>query len=331
MAAILAFVLLRFAYSLPRSPLAPAGPASGRIAHLGWFILILFLIVTVVMWALILLVASRPRGSFEEHVRYDAGGGHSWVLIGGFAIPAVILFVIFVMGLDSMSAFPLHDGKETSAEIRVTGHQWWWEVEYLAGGVHEHFITANEIHIPSGRTVDIDLVSADVIHSFWVPALHGKVDLVPGQINRIRVEAGQPGAYTGTCAEYCGRQHVHMELLVVAQTAADYERWLQDQRAEAVAPLDSQEQHGEQVFLSKPCGFCHTIRGTIAGGRVGPDLTHFGSRREIAANMLPNNDANLMAWVTHAQSLKDGAMMPNITQFNGSDLQAIVAYLRHLK
>lgn len=331
MPAILGFTLLRFEEALPRSPLAPAGPASDRIAHLGWFILVLFLIITVVMWALILLVASRPRGSFEEHVRYDASGGHSWVLIGGFAIPAVILFVIFVMGLDSMSKFPLHDGKETTAEIRITGHQWWWEVEYLAGGVNEHFITANEIHIPSGRTVDIDLVSADVIHSFWVPELHGKVDLVPGQVNRIRVEAGQPGVYAGTCAEYCGRQHVHMELLVVAQTAADYERWLQGQRAEAAAPVDAQEQYGEQVFLSKPCGFCHTIRGTLAGGRVGPDLTHFGSRRELAANMLPNNDANLMAWVTHAQSLKDGSMMPNITQFTGDDLQSMVAYLRHLK
>jgi cytochrome c oxidase subunit II len=323
--------LVRFVNLPPRSPLAPAGPAADRIAHLNWFILILFLIITVVMWALIALVASRPRGRFEEHAPYDAGGGHSWVLIGGFAIPAVILFIIFVMGLDSMSAFPIHDGHETAPEIRITGHQWWWEVEYLSGGVNEHFITANEIHIPAGRTIDIDLVSADVIHSFWVPALHGKVDLVPGQINRIRVEASQPGTYTGTCAEYCGRQHVHMELLVVADAPQDYERWMQNQRAEATAPLDAQEQHGERVFQSKPCGFCHTIRGTLAGGRVGPDLTHFGSRRELAANMLPNDDANLMAWVTHAQSLKDGSMMPNLTQFNGDDLQAVVAYLRHLK
>ncbi len=315
----------------PRSGFSLGGPAAGKIAHLAWFVLILFLIVTAVMWMLIALVITRPRGRFEEHAPVDIGGGHSWVLIGGFLIPATILFVIFVMGLDTMSAFPLHDGKFTPAEIRVTGHQWWWEVEYLSGGVSQHFITADEIHIPAGRPVDIDLNSADVIHSFWVPSLHGKVDLVPGQTNRIRIEASQPGVYRGTCAEYCGAQHPHMQLLVVADSSEDYKKWTEEELAEAVTPTSPEQQRGQQVFLSKPCGFCHTIRGTVAGGRVGPDLTHIGSRRGLAGNMMENNDANLMAWVTHAQSLKHGSMMPDITQFDGQELHDIVAYLRQLK
>ena len=156
-------LLLRWQSWGPRSSLLPAGPASAKIAHLNWFVLILFLIVIAVMWSLILLVVTRKRGSFQEHAPFDAGGGQSWILIGGFAIPATILFVIFIMGLDTMSAFPLHDGHEMPPNIRVTGHQWWWEVQYLSGGVDKHFITANEIHIPVGRPMDIDLVSADMM------------------------------------------------------------------------------------------------------------------------------------------------------------------------
>lgn len=192
------------------STLAPGGPAAHKLAGLGWFVYVIFCVVAAIMWALIAWAALRRRGSFEEHAPYDMGGGQSWILIGGFAIPFVILAVIFVVGLDTMSAFPLDGGhhamaQNTAADIRLTGHRWWWQVQYVNGPVTEQVMSANEIHIPVGRPVDIDLGSSDVIHSFFVPTLHGKVDLVPGQINRIRIQADYAGIFHGRCAEYCER------------------------------------------------------------------------------------------------------------------------------
>jgi cytochrome c oxidase subunit 2 len=327
----------------PQSTISPAGPAAREISHLSWFIYIMFLIVAVVMWILILLVLTRPRGTLDEHAPVGSGGGQTWVLIGGFIIPVVLLGIVFVSGLRAMTFFPMrhathaaHDGaahfdRDAPADIEITGHQWWWQVDYVAGGPATHATTANEIHIPTGRPINIDLRSDDVIHSFWVPALHGKVDAVPGQVNRIRIQADAPGSYRGTCAEYCGAQHAHMGLLVVADAPDVYEQWLTHQRADASASLNGDAADGANLFLSKPCGLCHTVRGTIAHGRTGPDLTHFGSRRGIAANMMANDDANLSAWVTHAQSLKPASEMPNITEFDGNELHAIVAYLRGLQ
>ena len=315
-----------------QSSLFPGGPAATRLAHLGWFVLILFLIVAAVMWFLIVLVSSRPRGNFQEHAPVDAGGGQNWVLIGGFAIPAAILAIVFISGLSTMSAFPVHDGlTRPPAEIKITGHQWWWQVKYMEGQLDQRVLGANEVHIPVGRAVDIDLVSADVIHSFWVPTLHGKVDLIPGLVNRIRIQADHPGVFRGQCAEYCGAQHAHMILLVVAQTPQEFEGWLAQQRQPGAASVDVQQLHGQAVFLQQACVLCHTVRGTGARGTVGPDLTHIGSRIGIAANMLPNDDANLAAWVTHAQSLKPACVMPNVTGFSGAELRDLVAYLRSLQ
>ncbi len=313
-----------------QSSLFPSGPAAAKISHLGWFVLILFLIVAAVMWALIALVVTRPRGNFREHAPVNVGGGQNWILIGGFAIPAIILAVVFVTGLKAMSTFPMHGGMNMPAEIQITGHQWWWEALYKEGELDKRVTTANEIHIPVGRAVDIDLTSVDVIHSFWVPTLHGKVDLIPGQLNRIRIEADHPGVFRGQCAEYCGAQHAHMVLLVVAQTPEDFHKWLENERQPGAAPATAQEAHGRDVFLTKACVVCHTISGTGAQGTVGPNLTHIAARQGIAANTLPNNDANLAAWVTHAQSIKPAAAMPNLSQFDGQELKDLVAYLRNL-
>lgn len=316
----------------PESMLAPGGPASQDLARLNWFVLILFSTVAVAMFVLILLILTRPRGSFHEHAPVDVGGGQGWIVTGGFAIPAIILAVVFITGLTAMSRFPMHDGMSmTSAQIKLTGHQWWWQVQYVSGPLDQQVTTANEIHIPLGQAIDIDLASVDVIHSFWVPSLHGKVDLIPGQVNRIRIEADHVGNFQGQCAEYCGAQHANMKLLVVAQPPDQYRQWLASQRAAASEPSGDQERRGEQLFLSRPCGLCHTVRGTLANGRVGPDLTHLASRRKIAANMLENNNANLAAWATHAQSLKPASAMPNLTQFTGEELRDLVAYLRQLK
>ncbi|HEY7496340.1 MAG TPA: cytochrome c oxidase subunit II [Candidatus Tectomicrobia bacterium] len=309
----------------------PAGPAAGTLAGLSWFVLLLFVGVTLVMWLLILWVALRRRGTFAEHAPYDAGGGQPWILIGGFLIPTFILAVVFVHGLRVMEAFPLHDGTPYKPEIRIIGRQWWWEIHYLGDAPYQRVVTANEIHIPTGQPVEFELESADVIHSFWIPKLHGKVDLVPGLRNHIRLQADQPGMYHGECAEFCGVQHAHMRLLLVAESPERFEQWLEQQRETGVIPTSPEAERGQVLFVSRACGLCHTIRGTEARGGVGPDLTHLASRHRIAANSLPNDTAHLTAWVIHAQSFKPGAQMPNVTQFTGEELRALVVYLQQLQ
>ena len=316
-----------------QSTLYGSGPAANRIADLSWLMVILFLAITAMMWGLIGLAALLRKGNLEEHSPVDVGGGQGWIAIGGVAFPFVVLFVLFILGLNLLKRFPIHDSAKADLkpQILVVGHQWWWEVHYLNDNPSLQVTTANEIHIPSNQPVTIELESRDVIHSFWVPALHGKVDLIPGHPNFIRIEASHPGSYAGECAVFCGAQHAHMRLLVVAQPAEEFQAWLNQQREPAEAPTSPDAIAGEKVFLNGPCMMCHSIRGTLAGGTVAPDLTHIGSRRMIAANSFPNDDAYLEAWVTHAQSLKPGVLMPNLAAFNGRQLRDLVAYLRQLK
>jgi cytochrome c oxidase subunit II len=322
-----------------QSTLQGSGPASARISHLSWFMTILFLVITLVMWVLIAWAFYRRRGTLAEHEPVDSGGGHMWIAIGGLAAPLIVLSVLFVLGLNLLTDFPIHGmhGGMANAqtmmkpEIRIVGHQWWWEVQYLNDDVSKEFTTANEVHLPAHRAVNIEVVTRDVMHSFWIPALHGKVDLIPGHPNYIRIEAFQSGSYTGQCAEFCGAQHAHMRLQAVAQDPEEYEAWLEAQRKPASEPQAQDAIAGEHIFVTGPCSMCHTVRGTIAGGRVAPDLTHIGSRCFIAANSFPNNDAYLEAWITHAQSPKPGTQMPNLTQFNGEQLHDLVAYLDQLK
>lgn len=323
-------LLIGIGCGVPQSSMRPAGPAASSLAQIGWVTYLVFGITAFIMWVLLLWVCLRKRGSLDQHERWDAGGGQSWILIGGFAIPFVVLCGMFVFAMERMSDFPIRDGGQVTPQIEVIGHQWWWEVHYLSGGVSEHFITANEIHIPTGKPIDVLLRTADVIHSFWVPALHGKVEMIPGQPNYIRIEASRPGNYVGECGEYCGEQHAHMRLLVVAQPPAEYEAWHLHQLQPAAEPQTMEAMHGRDVFNQAACALCHTVRGTVAQGKVAPDLTHIGSRQEIAANTYRNDKADLEAWVTHAQSLKPGAEMPNVTEFNGADLRALVAYLQQL-
>lgn len=310
------------------------GPAAHRIAHLSWTMTITFLVATVVMWALIGWAATTRRGTLNEHEPIDAGGGQQWITFGGLLFPLVSLCIIFVLGLKLLASFPLHEPMNQVAitpDIQIIGHQWWWEVHYLNPEPDLRFTTANEIHIPANRPVTIALESADVIHSFWVPALHGKVDMIPGHENYIRIEASHPGNYVGQCGEFCGVQHAHMRILVVAQSPDEYAAWEQQQLKPAADPTTPDAQAGKEIFESGACSMCHTVRGTLAGGHVAPDLTHIASRQLIAANSFPNNTAYLEAWITHAQSLKPGAQMPDLTQFSGVQLRQLVAYLQQLK
>lgn len=315
----------------PQTTLGNSGESAARITHLTWFVYVVFIAVALAMFALLLLILTRQRGSLTEKPKLDPNEGEMWIFVGGLAIPATILAVIFVVSIRVLATFPAHASEQGAAEIRITGHQWWWQVEYLGETPDQNVVTANEIHIPAGEPVDIELKSDDVIHSFWVPALHGKVDLIPGLANHLRIEANSPGVYHGQCAEFCGAQHAHMKITVIADAPADFQAWLAGQRRDANDPTTAMAKEGQQILLSRPCGFCHTIRGTVAGGRVGPDLTHFASRSTLAAGTLSNSDGNLEAWITHAQSIKPGAKMPNLTQFDGEQLRSITAYLDQLK
>jgi cytochrome c oxidase subunit 2 len=317
----------------PQPVFAPGGPEAREIADLGWFVILTFSAVTIVMWVLIAWLAVRRPGTLETHAPWNAGSDRRWIYIGGILVPVVILGLIFVLTLRTMGHFPMGDDEAHMgpAQIRVVGHQWWWEVQYQIGPVSQHVVTANELHIPAGRPVDIQLETSDVIHSFWVPRLHGKVDLVPGLVNRIRIQADEPGLYRGQCGEYCGPQHAHMILLVRAEPEAEFARWLEHERQPGAQPASAEAARGQTVFTDGPCAACHTVRGTTALGQVGPDLTHLASRAGLAANSLPNTDAYLEAWVTHAQSLKPNAQMPSLTAFTGEDLRALVSYLRGLQ
>jgi len=317
------------------------GPAAHSIEMLSRAMTITFLAAVLVMWVLVAWAAKRRSGSLEEHMPIDVGGGNSWIAIGGLGVPLIVLSVFLFLGLQLLAAFPIHGKHQMShgpsqpagahPNILIIGHQWWWEVHYLYGNPGQQFVTANEIHIPVNQPVNIELESADVIHSFWVPSLHGKVDMVPGHPNFIRIEASDAGDFSGQCAEYCGKQHAHMRLVVVAQPAAEFAEWLAQQRQPGVAPADPETEMGRQAFITGPCSKCHTVRGTPAAGRFGPDLTHIGSRLYIGADSFPNNNGYLEGWVTNAQGMKPGCLMPDIRAYNGTQLRALVRYLRQLQ
>jgi cytochrome c oxidase subunit 2 len=315
-----------------QSMFVPANHKADQLAGLGWWSFLGFTIVGVAMWALLLYAAMRRRGTFAEHAPPDLDDGKRWIYVGGLAIPGVVFLGFLVAALVIMqTANPgghTHHGGH--ADLKITGHQWWWEVDYLAPTPSEQITSANELHIPVGHPVTIQLASADVIHSFWIPNLQGKVDLIPGFPNQITISAREPGTYLGQCAEYCGSQHARMRLTVIADAPADYAAWRQREARDATIPMTSQQRRGREVFETGPCALCHTIRGTQARGRIGPDLTHLASRHGLAASSFPLQPAYLAAWALHAQSLKPGVQMPDLTMLTGSDLNALLAYLGSL-
>ena len=309
----------------------PAGPAAGLIARLGWLFTIVAMAVTALVVGVLLAALFRRRRD-QTHSVEQAGDPRSatrWIVIGGVILPAAILVVCFVFTLLTQSAIA-RPPTPPVATLRVTAHRWWWEVQYVGSRPSETVVTANELHIPVGRAVRIQLVSHDVIHSFWVPELAGKTDVIPGQENTLWLQADRPGRYRGECAEYCGLQHAHMDFTVVADAPADFAAWLVDQRAEAVPPVDSVAAAGLAVFHGSACAACHAIRGTDMLARLGPDLTHLADRQTLGAGTLVNTRGNLAGWIANPQSLKPGSGMPNVP-LSGRELQALVAYLETLK
>jgi cytochrome c oxidase subunit 2 len=301
----------------------PAGPRAARIANLGWVMIALAVVIFfIVLVFLIGAIARSRRRDGDRPPQTNEGRGP---LLVGIALSALVLLGLFAYTLWSLRSLAA-PAQAADLTIEVVGNQWWWQVTYPDAGV----VTANELHIPVGKPVAIELTSDDVIHSFWVPRLSGKTDLNPGSTNTIWLQADQPGTYRGECAEFCGIEHALMQFLVVAEPDDQYQAWLAAQQAPAgVPPADSLLAEGQQLFLGSACVYCHTVRGTNATGQLGPDLTHLASRRTIAAGTLDNNVGNLEAWIVDPQAIKPGNRMPGF-DFNADELQALVAYLESL-
>jgi cytochrome c oxidase subunit 2 len=312
-----------------QSALDPHSPEAAHLANLFW----VFLAVNVVVWilvagALFLTLGRKPRGDAPEGDSPARARRKTFVVGLLTALTVVILTAFTLVSFYATRGFAWHDTKALT--IKITGRQWWWNIEYQNDDAHQIFQAANEIHIPVGRPVTLDLEAGDVIHSFWVPNLMGKQDLIPGRTNYLTIQADKAGLYRGQCAEFCGLEHAHMAILVFAQSQADFERWRQQQLTLAQSPGAPDRLAGLQTFLSHPCASCHTISGTDAGGRMGPDLTHFGSRATIAAGRLPNTARDLDAWLRDPQELKPGATMPKVDLTRNERAQ-LVAYLEALK
>jgi cytochrome c oxidase subunit II len=254
--------------------------------------------------------------------------GATWLVVAfGIAVPIVVLSALFVWSdVFVMRATSTPKVSSTSLTVEVIGHQWWWEVRYPESGA----VTANEIHVPVGARVDLVGTTADVIHSFWVPRLNRKIDLIPGRRNRIVLEADRAGRFRGECYEFCGLQHAHMGLYVIAQPAAEFDAWLANMAQDAREPAGAAERRGRQTFLSEACSGCHQIRGTDAHARVGPDLTHLATRETIAALALPNREDALAGWIDDPQHAKPGARMPGLP-LSDRQVQDLVAYLESLR
>jgi cytochrome c oxidase subunit II len=305
----------------------PEGPAARRIADLGSLLIGICLFVYVVVLAVAAWSFLRPRHASDDSDQTTARLGT--IVVAAVAVTAAIL--VTLTGLSAAAGRGLTSpASQDAITVDVIGHQWWWDFQYRGDTPQEFVTTPNELHVPIGVPVVLRAQSRDVIHSFWVPNLQGKRDLIPGQITITWLQADRAGIYRGQCAEFCGHQHAKMAFTVVAEPRDAFQRWLQRQRQAATDPTGEPERHGREVFLRSTCVTCHTIRGTDAGSHVGPELTHVGSRRTIAAGTLPNSLEHLRMWVANPPSIKPGTRMPP-HGLSADDFEAVIAYLRSLQ
>ena len=302
-----------------QSALEPAGENARLIDQLTSVMTIGSMVVTFIVLALVVLaIRSGARRASTA----------TWVIGGGIVLPLVVLTTLLAYSLVIGNALSV-EAPADAVTIRVTGKRWWWEIRYPRPGGGEAVVSANEIHIPAGRTVKLLLDTDDVIHSFWVPPLAGKIDMIPGRVNHLVLRADRAGVYRGQCAEYCGAQHALMAFYVIAHEGDGYERRvdLESRTAETGEP---QTRRGRELFASTGCASCHAVRGTPAEGRLGPDLTHLASRSTIGAGMFENNRGMLAGWISNSQGMKPGNLMPPV-KMPAEDLHALVAYLESLK
>lgn len=325
------FRLLAYSDAPAQSMVHPGGPAAAEIAWLWWIMLGTFAGVFVLVIILLLYGIFRKSTALAtaetEPIRNAGtalpGGTNGLIVAGGIILPVLILTPLYVYSLTVSARLQM---PEDALTIRVVGHMWWWEVRYPESSI----VSANEIYIPVGKPVRLELASTDVIHSFWVPRLNGKRDMIPGVENVFWIQADETGVYRGQCGEYCGTQHANMAFEVVALHPAEYDVWFVAQQIKPSEPESSTTERGLQVFLTAGCVQCHSIQGTQAAGNAGPDLTHLGSRRMIGGALLQNTRGNLAGWIADPQVIKPGIKMPR-TYLESDDLQALVTYLESLE
>jgi cytochrome c oxidase subunit II len=299
----------------------PAGPYAWPITTLSWVLLAMAAsvlgLVLVALW-LALFGSERARARI---------GGTKIIWIAGIALPVIVLSALLIYGL-SLTANLSERIRGDEMRVRITGEQWWWRVAYLGTDGQPELHDANELHIPVGRPVVLELQSADVIHSFWIPRLSGKLDMIPGRSNLMRIQADEPGVYGGQCAEYCGGPHALMGFVVVAHRPEEFARLMQARRArEQVGPVSTESDERAVLFQSAGCAACHRIAGTPANGLAGPDLTFVGARRTIGAGIMPNNRSKLMGWISNSQAIKPNNRMPAYPDLSSEELQALASYL----
>ncbi|WFU75015.1 cytochrome c oxidase subunit II [Bradyrhizobium sp. CB2312] len=313
-----------------QSALDPQGLQSDQILRN----FLIFLIVGAVVWIAVLIVLCVGMLRRKRAADQPLALHHSFEQTTGrvvFALGVATLVIVLGLSIVSYAGQRTVFAKDENAlTLKIIGHQWWWEVRYEDDSPDKSFVTANEIRIPTGQPVKVELESADVIHSFWVPSLTGKMDLITGQKNELQFTAKNAGVYRGQCAEFCGLQHAHMAFAVLALSADEFGRWRDHENQSASSPTDPLGKQGEQLFRARGCALCHTIRGTLAGGQLGPDLTHVGSRTTIAAGTLPMTPATLGGWIADPQHIKPGNYMPKMP-LQSDELIAILHYLEQLK
>jgi len=306
----------------PQSALSPAGEDADRIAVLSW---VLF---TGALAILLIVIAALTMAIRGPETTRRVLSSESMIRFGGVVFPVVTLTVLLGYGLWVMRASIAALGP-AALRIEVTGEQWWWRIAYRREGAAP-LAEANEIRVPVGREVEFVLRSNDVIHSFWVPSLGGKLDMFPGRTNTLRLKADRPGIYRGQCAEYCGGPHALMALEIVAIPPAEFDAWLAEAR-DRPRPIETNLAQGEKLFLSTGCGACHTVRGTSAAGVIGPDLSRIGGRRFLAAATLRNTPENLAGFISDPQAAKPGALMPPFAIFSAEEIDALTSYLGSLR
>jgi cytochrome c oxidase subunit II len=312
----------------------PAGPQSQNISRIWWLMFIVCSVVFVMVMIAVLLSLRRRTGGPDEAPILEPPPEQERrrrnVVISAVSITIIVLFVFLIASFSAGRSMTADLANKNGLNIEVTGFQWWWEVRYQDVDASNIFTTANEIHIPVGVPVTLSLRANDVIHSFWVPNLAGKKDLIPGKLNTIWLQADKPGVYRGQCAEYCGLQHAHMAFWVVAESQEQFNAWRQNQTQSSIPPSTDSQKRGQQIFLSSTCVMCHTINGTSAGSNIGPNLTHVASRNTIGAATLANTREHLAQWIKDSQQIKPGNRMPQ-HNFSEADLQALLDYLQSLK
>ncbi len=303
--------------------LEPAGPLAARLAWVWWiFFGVCAVVYLVVMAVLVVGLLRRDRQGPDLRRRARV------VTIAGAASAVILILLLGVTVQAGHGLNPLPGGARLT--VKVVARQWWWEFEYQGSPPSQMVTTANELHIPVGQPVLLQLIARDVIHSFWVPALHGKRDMIPGHESTTYLQADRAGVFRGRCAEFCGDQHAKMAFLVIAEPPDQFQAWLRAQRKLPDPPASEVAQRGQQVLLRTTCPTCHTILGTPAAGRFGPELSHLGSRQTLGAATRPNDATHLADWIRDPQAVKPGTRMPP-TPLPPADLQALVTYLENLR